>query len=541
MPIFNKFYNGLGQSKYDLTRFPEMENCDVYTELGSLRCPPLLIDDAELSDSAVTLSIATPCVMTNVSIIILDGTPVYFTTTGALPTGLQTGRVYYIVNGSGGNYNLSETRGGAAINTSGSQSGVHSLYVSMNGDTGQSRAMFWGYDPSLQANYLFSQADGGDIWQRNDVTGEVLWKGYNDQGPFAGVKWFGPPSSGYFYYCNSQTAKVGRGKSTSWDSDYATCSVAPGVAAKFLELNDTLYFGGDATGSYKIDKVDSAGNVTVNALDLPTDRWLKALSFTSNSLIACAWHQGDGLTTDIYLWDTVSASWGSKFTLPVTRVVDIFNDGDDIFVLGVKQNQGSTGLLAWELYVFNGVNSSRIFRYEPGTSFSIGNRMEGYNFTVVSGIPVFAIGQQIYAIYKGIGEYAYSLVPLYKCPNAYYFRAIHSVTSRLYYSTDTTTGAQSYDSGSGTTKATAKIVTPEITGQYSMVKVHYDSLPANTTIGIETKVDGGSWTAQTVTVDTTHKYVYFDGGMGTTNFVQARITLNPYTTSTPVIKAIEII
>jgi hypothetical protein len=50
-------------------------------------------------------------------------------TTGALPTGLTAGTTYYVVNASGTSFSLAATSGGAAINTSGSQSGVQSIAI----------------------------------------------------------------------------------------------------------------------------------------------------------------------------------------------------------------------------------------------------------------------------------------------------------------------------------------------------------------------------------------------------------------------------
>ena len=83
----------------------------------------------------ITVSIASPAVITATDgSYFLTGTlstdKVRLTTTGALPTGLATGTDYYIINaGSPGSTtcNLSSTLGGSAINTSGSQSGTHTL------------------------------------------------------------------------------------------------------------------------------------------------------------------------------------------------------------------------------------------------------------------------------------------------------------------------------------------------------------------------------------------------------------------------------
>jgi hypothetical protein len=91
--------------------------------------------------STVTMTIASPCVVTG-TISLSNGTALILQTTGALPTGLLVGTTYYVVNASGVTFNLAATAGGAAINTSGSQSGTHSIssrgiaLTSLNGATG---------------------------------------------------------------------------------------------------------------------------------------------------------------------------------------------------------------------------------------------------------------------------------------------------------------------------------------------------------------------------------------------------------------------
>jgi hypothetical protein len=77
-----------------------------------------------VSPLAFTVTIASPAVVTAE---LRDGTAVMLMTTGALPTGLAIGTVYYVVGSTGTTCNLSLTYGGAAINTSGSQSGIQSF------------------------------------------------------------------------------------------------------------------------------------------------------------------------------------------------------------------------------------------------------------------------------------------------------------------------------------------------------------------------------------------------------------------------------
>ena len=79
-----------------------------------------------LIPSSVTMTIATPCVVTSV-LNLPDGTPIQFQTTGALPTGLTIGTTYYTKYVTLTTFNLALTSGGASINTSGSQSGTQAI------------------------------------------------------------------------------------------------------------------------------------------------------------------------------------------------------------------------------------------------------------------------------------------------------------------------------------------------------------------------------------------------------------------------------
>jgi hypothetical protein len=87
---------------------------------------PMYYWSAQIGYTALefTVTIASPGVLTTT---LRNGTAVMLNTTGALPTGLVVGTVYYVVGSTGTTCNLSLTYGGAAINTSGSQSGTQSF------------------------------------------------------------------------------------------------------------------------------------------------------------------------------------------------------------------------------------------------------------------------------------------------------------------------------------------------------------------------------------------------------------------------------
>lgn len=82
--------------------------------------------------STVTITIASPGVVSWASHGLPDGTPVYLTTTGALPTGLAVNTIYYVVNGASGTFQVSASVGGAPIVTSGSQSGTHTARAAIH-------------------------------------------------------------------------------------------------------------------------------------------------------------------------------------------------------------------------------------------------------------------------------------------------------------------------------------------------------------------------------------------------------------------------
>lgn len=77
-----------------------------------------------IKSATVTMTIASPCVVSWTAHGMPDGHGVRFGG-GTLPTGIIAGNTYYVKSGSTDSFNISATPGGAAINTSGSQSGTH--------------------------------------------------------------------------------------------------------------------------------------------------------------------------------------------------------------------------------------------------------------------------------------------------------------------------------------------------------------------------------------------------------------------------------
>ncbi len=96
----------------------------------------LLFDDASPARSSnVTMTIAAPGVISWTGHGLIAGTPVKFSTTGALPTGLTAGTTYYVVNPTTDAFSVAATPGGSAITTTGTQSGTHTATTVPAGTT----------------------------------------------------------------------------------------------------------------------------------------------------------------------------------------------------------------------------------------------------------------------------------------------------------------------------------------------------------------------------------------------------------------------
>jgi len=120
---------------------------------------------------SITISIAAPGVITLPSgFTFADGAALTFTSTGALPTGLSVGQVYFVVNSSGSTFNVALTFGGTPITTSGGQSG--NQFISPRGvdiaDIGDADA------PIFQNFMLISDASRQVlVFGTNDIQGSA--------------------------------------------------------------------------------------------------------------------------------------------------------------------------------------------------------------------------------------------------------------------------------------------------------------------------------------------------------------------------------
>jgi len=91
-----------------------------------------------------TISIASPAVINQPDHALEDGDAIKFSTTGALPTGINANTIYYVLTTENADqFNIYTTSPSVRINTSGTQSGVHKVlsqgsntyFIGLNADT----------------------------------------------------------------------------------------------------------------------------------------------------------------------------------------------------------------------------------------------------------------------------------------------------------------------------------------------------------------------------------------------------------------------
>ena len=111
-----------------------------------------------ITPASVTVSVASPGIVSHAGHTFLNNDPVVFTA-GTLPTGLTVGTVYFVRNPVAGvSYELSLTSGGASINTTGSPS-VGAQITRAWGTTGSNWVHKTGNLPALSGTLLLTDAE----------------------------------------------------------------------------------------------------------------------------------------------------------------------------------------------------------------------------------------------------------------------------------------------------------------------------------------------------------------------------------------------
>lgn len=360
------------------------------------------------------------------------------------------------------------------------------------------------------ANTFFFSTESGKTWKRTSGGSYSL---VNTNANGAHISAYYSPTLNKIVYTTS--TKVGYTDSTTFTDTLGTFTNGSSYHP-IEEVNLTVFIG---DGKY-VSSISSALAFSANALDIPSNLSITALKNERNYLLIGTIISTTVSSCMVYLWDSFSSSW--------TTDDEVKEPGVNAFVNGDNVTYALCGL-SGRIYQWTGAAMAFYYQIRNATT-SVGQ----HKVTALNGKPLMAIGAKIYSIFKRLGDRDV-VVHEYTTTTG---DIISIGTSGTQLLVSNGTGIDKIDSN----YATAKITTPISSDRPSRITVPYKSLPSGTTLGLETNVNGAGWVSETGFIDdTTNSEYVLQGGVsyaGTINFIQARITLNPLLTATPVIREI---
>ena len=182
-----------------------------------------------IHQATVTMTIATPCVVTWTGHGLTTGTPIGFITTGALPTGVNAlgaaNSMFYVIAIDADTFNIASSPANAAsatkVNTSGTQSGTHTGMEPAGLDSG-----------NPQASLTFTVSSTSIAWTAHNllVGGKVQLAATAMPTNFL---------AGIAYYVQSVVDADHVTLSASYGGSVITCGASAGTSVTGQKISDT--------------------------------------------------------------------------------------------------------------------------------------------------------------------------------------------------------------------------------------------------------------------------------------------------------------
>lgn len=237
----------------------------------------------------VTVTIASPAVFTCTTDNYSVGDEVYFTTTGALPTGLSVGTRYFVISAglAGNDFRVSAIKGGTVVDTSGTQSGTHSVIPAFKTIPQYIDRVSSLYVTVGSYNYTPTEVSSKGQWDRLNQTTftsdiPTRWYMYNGK-----LGMFPRPSTA----SNVVTISSKRLAKDLTVADYTTGSIVTAVNGSATITGTGTTFTASMVGRWlRITESDTA--------DKGDGFWYKIQSYTSGTVITLERpYQGTAITT----------------------------------------------------------------------------------------------------------------------------------------------------------------------------------------------------------------------------------------------------
>ena len=350
---------------------------------------------------------------------------------------------------------------------------------------------------------FYFSTESGKVWKRTNA-GVTSLVHTNTNGTNKGCKLW----QGYLYYAT--TTKLGRitealaSSESPWssqDDSYATFSNG-GAYKPMVTIGSGLYIG----DGYYLALVDATHTFIADALDIPTQFTISSLGQSSDDILVGTIIGANVAWCKIFGWNRISPAWTFEDVIPEIGV-NCFIKADNIVLF----QAGTKG----QIYYWSGSQGVKFKKIKNVTT-----TINPYNSTEYEGRALFAVGTGVYSIHRESGDFPYAVVKE--------FTGAGTIKSIIATVDDIFVSGGDLISHLGNSYATSVVESPTADGQYNTVEVSYRDIASGGSIGISTSVDDGSYVEQTTIQDTINKKVYFNGGLGKTNELQAKITLTGF-------------
>lgn len=309
-----------------------------------------------------TVTIASPAVFSATAHGFTTNDRVVFSTTGALPTGLSASTIYWIIATglTADAFQVSTSKGGSAVNTSGSQSGTHSFLT-----------------------------NGGGL---------AIWKDYLFAPRASSIDVYGPLSNSPSWTNNW--------KKIDTDSLWHPCLVSKNDGKLYIGADRFVVSLDEATAPF-VPATAASYTFTQQALDLPPNYRVKCLSELGNNLMIGTW-QGtnyfDVRIGDIFPWDRSAVSFGQPIELAEYGIHGLLNIGNSLAVLAgingtIYRCDGSNAYIIGQVpnSVTSLVGSNKNLIFHPGAISYYKGRLffglSGEGTDAIAGMGVYSLLQ----------------------------------------------------------------------------------------------------------------------------------------------------
>lgn len=503
--IYSDFYKGIAISKKVQSGFDDLINCDVDSEIGSLKCQKTLV---KMSGNLITAG-CYQAVAPNGDTYFFskDDGRIWKRTQVGIYSYVRTNTVSSISHSPSTSLSISSSistspssSASATSSPSSSPSSSRSSSPSSSRSTSPSASPSPEYSPSTSPSISISPSPSAGV---NVNAGHKSARYYR----------------GYIYYTTD--TYLGRFNLVSTWNDYFQPLIS-GYNHPMEVLDLILYIG----NGRDVAQLDDAEVFSSSGLDLPTEYHVTALIGLGDDLLTLA-NPGDYINDSaIFRWNTYSDSWTIKDSFFETNAYAFLNADNYVYVVATSG----------QVYFYNGSQLETFSQIrEPYATY-------GHQLTTnLQGKPLIANGGKIYSLFRKNRNLPVALVGEYTC-SAGADATIHSIQSNgsnLLVSWESE-GTFGIDEISPAYYANARIVTPRFK-KGGVVKVYYDKL--NTaSVGIYSRLDGETnWTSHEVIDDSDDfRFVRTTDSMIVKSGAQVMVTLTPNSQATPSIDYIQI-